>query len=132
VIIVVRGIPAPQGSKRHVGGGRMIESSRAVGPWREAVRAETQHYFECGADTFDGPVVVGVNFYMPRPKSVPKRILWPAKRPDLDKLARAVLDGLTDGGAWFDDGQVVKLQLAKHYAGEGHPPGCDIEIRRAS
>src|ERR1700676_3259288 len=35
--ITVRGIPAPQGSKRHVGGGRMIEMSKAVGPWREAV-----------------------------------------------------------------------------------------------
>ena len=32
--------PAPQGSKRHVGGGRMIESSAKVKPWREAVRSE--------------------------------------------------------------------------------------------
>ena len=34
----VYGQPAPQGSKRHVGGGRMIESSKAVAPWREAVK----------------------------------------------------------------------------------------------
>ena len=34
--IVVRGIPAAQGSKRHVGGGRMVESSRAAGPGTEA------------------------------------------------------------------------------------------------
>jgi hypothetical protein len=38
----VYGLPAPQGSKRHVGGGRMIEASKKVGPWREAVvRAST-------------------------------------------------------------------------------------------
>ena len=32
--------PAPQGSKRHVGNGRMVESSAKVKPWREAVRQE--------------------------------------------------------------------------------------------
>jgi crossover junction endodeoxyribonuclease RusA len=102
VIIVVRGIPAPQGSKRHVGGGRMIESSRAVGPWREAVRAETQRVMT---------------------------ITGPAKRPDLDKLCRSVLDGLTAGGAWEDDAQVVVLRAWKSFATEGTPPRCHIELK---
>lgn len=35
----VYGEPAPQGSKRHVGGGRMIESSAKVKPWRQDVVA---------------------------------------------------------------------------------------------
>ncbi len=35
----VTGSPAAQGSKRHVGGGRLIEQSKAVAPWRKAVRA---------------------------------------------------------------------------------------------
>jgi crossover junction endodeoxyribonuclease RusA len=129
MLITVRGIPAPQGSKRHVGGGRMIEQSKAVGPWREAIRSETQHVMERLAyDPFDSPVHVVIQFSLPRPKSTPKRVNWPAKRPDLDKLARAVLDGLTDGGAWLDDGQVVKMGLVKHYATEGNPPGCLIRI----
>jgi crossover junction endodeoxyribonuclease RusA len=129
VIIVVRGTPAPQGSKRHVGGGRMIEMSKAVGPWREAVRSQTQiRVDKAGYLRFTGPLAVSIDFYLPRPKSAPKSALWPAKRPDLDKLARAVLDGLTDGGAWEDDGQVVKLQLVKHYADANNLPGCDIEI----
>jgi crossover junction endodeoxyribonuclease RusA len=134
VIITVRGTPAPQGSKRHVGGGRMIEMSKAVGPWREAVRAETQRAME-SADAsgwiaeFDGPVAVFIGFYLPRPKSTPRKVVYPAKRPDLDKLARAVLDGLTMGGAWQDDSQVIRLQVQKNYAGPANPPGCDIEIR---
>lgn len=33
----VPGRPAPQGSKRHVGHGIMVESSRDLGPWRERV-----------------------------------------------------------------------------------------------
>jgi crossover junction endodeoxyribonuclease RusA len=132
VIIVVRGTPAPQGSKRHVGGGRMIEMSKAVGPWREAVRAETQRAMGTEGPPFGfDAVAVEIDFYMPRPKSTPKRTLWPAKRPDVDKLARAVLDGLTDGGAWVDDGQVVRLRVEKHYADAPYPPhspGCTIVI----
>ena len=128
MIIVVRGVPAPQGSKRHVGGGRMIESSRAVGPWREAVRAETQRAMELTAIT-DCAVHVGIRFWLPRPKSLPKRVVHHLKKPDLDKLGRAVLDGLTDGGAWLDDSQVVKLILEKRYVTGDHFPGCVIEIR---
>jgi crossover junction endodeoxyribonuclease RusA len=134
VIIIVRGIPAPQGSKRHVGGGRMVEQSKAVGPWREAVRAQTQQAMESPdpsgwIERFEGPVSVFINFYLPRPKSLPKKVTLHAKRPDLDKLGRAVLDGLTDGGAWLDDSQVNRLMLTKHYATEQIAPGCRIDIK---
>lgn len=124
--IVVRGIPAAQGSKRHVGGGRMIESSRAVGPWREAVRAETQRAMN-GDGPFGGPVQVELIFLLPRPKSLPKRVVEHAKRPDLDKLIRAVLDGLTAGGAWDDDAQVTYLKACKEYA-VAESPGCMIDL----
>ena len=33
----VVGLPAAQGSKRHVGNGVMVESSKALKPWRSAV-----------------------------------------------------------------------------------------------
>lgn len=138
MIIVVRGIPAPQGSKRHVGGGRMIEMSKAVGPWREAVRAETQRAMTAGPDhtgenpditpALNGPVAVLIHFYLPRPKSTSKRIAFPAKRPDLDKLCRSVLDGLTMGGAWEDDAQVISLFAVKIFADEDNAPGCTIII----
>lgn len=134
--IIVRGIPAPQGSKRHVGGGRMIESSKAVGPWREAIRAETQRKV---SDPFAGPVVVRISFVLHRPHGhyrtgknahllrdgAPK---YPAGTPDLDKLMRAVLDGLTMGGAWKDDAQVVTLYGTKRYAPADGVTGCKIEI----
>ena len=38
ITIRVYGTPAPQGSKRHVGRGVMVESSKKVKPWREAVK----------------------------------------------------------------------------------------------
>ena len=132
--IRVNGTPAPQGSKRHVGNGRMIEMSKAVGPWREAVRAETQRIYlgrpdwdTAAAGTCGRPVDVSVTFVLARPKghfrtgrnahllrdTAPT---FPAGKPDIDKLARAVLDGLTAGGAFADDGQVAILsaQAQRH------------------
>lgn len=138
--VVVNGKPAPQGSKRHVGNGRMIEMSKAVGPWREAVRGETQRAMSTGAwlAGTTQPILIDVVFYLPRPAahygsgrnggvvkgSAPG---YPAGRPDVDKLARAVLDGLTMGGAMADDAQVVELQARKRWA-DGHPAGAVINL----
>jgi crossover junction endodeoxyribonuclease RusA len=138
ITVEVHGIPAPQGSKRHIGGGRMVEMSKAVGPWREAVRGETQRAMN-GHGMLGGAVRCAITFYLPRPaghygtgrnkgkirRSAPH---WPAVRPDLDKLARAVLDGLTEGGAWKDDSQVIQLNVRKIYAVEDLPPGCRIML----
>lgn len=123
--IFVPGAPAPQGSKRHVGHGRMIESSTAVGPWRErvalAVHAERW-------PLLTGPVAVDLSFVMPRPKSTPKRRTPAAiKRPDLDKLERAILDALT-GIAFQDDAQVVELGASKRLASPAGQPGVWISV----
>ena len=137
VVIEVRGIPAPQGSKVRNRYGAVYESSRAVKPWREAIRAEVQQQMPA---PLAGAVTCWIAFYMARPKGhyrtgrnahllrdgAPAR---PAGKPDVDKLARAVLDGLTDGGAWKDDGQVVTLTALKVYATRGTPTGCRIELR---
>lgn len=154
----VNGTPAPQGSKRHVGNGRMVEMSKAVGPWREAVRAEAVAAWKAaaaeaeaaaldgyisGLETLmrirDGAVSVTLVFVMARPKahygtgrnsgtvkdSAPR---FPAGRPDIDKLARAVLDGLVMGGVMADDGQVASLSCCKVYARNGEAPGALIEV----
>jgi len=133
ITITVRGLPAPQGSKKFVGNGRMVESSKAVGPWREAVRAETQRVM-AGRAPLDGPVRLAVTFYLPRPKSHTgargvKRSApsWLSGRPDLDKLARAALDGLVAGGAICDDALVVELYAVKLYADDA-PPGMIAEV----
>jgi crossover junction endodeoxyribonuclease RusA len=134
MMITVRGTPAPQGSKRHVGGGRMVEMSKAVGPWREAVRAETQRAMN-GHGPISGPVGVRVVFGLARPRAHYRTgrnahmlkdtaPVFPSGRPDVDKLARAVLDGLTMGGIWTDDSQVVRLEAVKNYG----QPGCQIAV----
>jgi Holliday junction resolvase RusA-like endonuclease len=84
-------------------------------------------------------VAVRLRFWLTRPAShygtgrnkavvkpsAPRR---PAGRPDVDKLARAVLDGLTMGGAFTDDSQVVELQASKWYVDSGDAAGCVITL----
>ncbi|MGD1060119.1 MAG: RusA family crossover junction endodeoxyribonuclease [Methanomassiliicoccales archaeon] len=70
-----------------------------------------------------------VEFIFARPKSLPKRVKLNTRRPDLDKLVRAVLDGLTEN-LIPDDSQVVTIQARKRYAKEGDTPGARITVKR--
>jgi crossover junction endodeoxyribonuclease RusA len=130
LLVNVIGDPAPQGSKRHVGGGRMVESSKKVGPWRETVAATVaQSMADEGWAPTDGPVAVVVTFYVPRPKSAPKRVTRPFRKPDIDKLVRSTLDALVMAGALVDDARVVSLHASKEFAGPGHlATGANIQI----
>lgn len=111
--VFISGKPAPQGSKRHLGNGIMVESSKAVKPWRVDVAWAAREAF---LSPMDGPVRLELGFVMPRPKSAPKKSTPAAvKRPDLDKLARAVLDAIT-GVVVVDDSQIVHLVATKRIA----------------
>ena len=37
-------------------------------------------------------------------------------KPDVDNLAKAVMDALTDAGIWKDDTQIVSLEVSKRYS----------------
>jgi crossover junction endodeoxyribonuclease RusA len=133
-ILAVYGLtPAPQGSKRHVGGGRMVESSPKLKPWREAVRQEA---LATGEPSTGQPVYVHLLFRFRRPKghySAKGELKASAPachitRPDIDKLARSTLDGIT-GVLINDDSQVAFLVASKEYALPGELEGCQIEIR---
>lgn len=80
-----------------------------------------------GAALLEGPVSLTVAFYLPRPKSLPKRVTAHTKKPDLDKLVRSVKDGLTRV-AWHDDAQVVRVDATKGYAEAGEAPHAVIAI----
>jgi Holliday junction resolvase RusA-like endonuclease len=78
-----------------------------------------------------GAVVVDLLFYMPRPLKIRSSIVSHTTRPDVDKLARCVLDGLT-GVIYRDDGQVAAIRLAKQYAPIDGRPGVTITITEAA
>ncbi len=134
----VYGMPAPQGSKRHVGNGVMIESSKKVKPWRQDVVAAAREAMAgpAGWAALDGPLVAVMVFTLPKPKSAPKtRQTWPDKKPDLSKLIRSTEDALTTAGVIADDARIVAFaRAAKVFPNEDlnalGSPGAWIEIRR--
>lgn len=79
-----------------------------------------------GEQPFQGPLTVELRFYLPRPKSAPKSREWPTTRPDLDKLARSVLDALTHV-CWSDDAQIIELYLNKFWSIDT-PVGVDVDV----
>lgn len=132
----VYGLPAPQGSAKgflHRATGRVIvthANRRTVG-WRQEVAAALAKALEsadpplapdCALFPRPAAVRVSITFYLPRPKSLPKRILTPASRPDLDKLLRAALDAMT-GLLYDDDAQVAAVTASKAYG----PPRAEFE-----
>lgn len=120
------GDPAPQGSKKVVRG-RLIEASKKLKPWRAAIEKACQPYAQ--DNIYLGPVRLEVDFFLPRPPSIKmtKRPL-PIVPPDLDKLLRAVGDGIGQSGfIWGDDSQVVEIFARKFYA-DDREPGAVINI----
>ena len=124
VVIVVQSAGAPQGSKRHLGNGVMIESSQRVKPFRQDVKYAAADVIPSNWDR-TADIGVKVDFHFRRPQShltskgalTKNAPLYPIGRNvgDLDKLCRALLDALT-GVAFHDDSQVVDLTSRKRYS----------------
>lgn len=139
ISFLVPGIPRPKGSLRAFAtkGGRVgVKENNAdmVQPWMGTIAVAA---LKAGAEIVDGPVRVGLTFIFPRPKfhynkAGGLKINAPfhhTKKPDLDKLVRAVLDALT-GVAFVDDSQVVSLAPAKkrYLIEEGLKEACGVWV----
>ena len=116
------------------GGGSWSRPRRTCCPG--ARRSSTRRRAANG-NHFWAAVRVELAFDFPRPKAhfgtgrnqeLLKRSapLYKRTAPDLDKLARAVLDALTHSGVLRDDALVVELHCSKQYADD---PGVNVKIR---
>jgi crossover junction endodeoxyribonuclease RusA len=151
VKLTVIGMPATQGSKRGFPirrkngtiGVALVESGgEHHRSWREAVAYEARLLAktdEILAEQFktkpmdlpiEGPQVVTMTFYLPRPKSAKKSVIFPDKKPDSLKLARAVEDALTKI-LYTDDSRIVTHVIRKRFAVDS-PPRVELEIRPAT
>lgn len=95
---------------------------------KKTIDAE-KHIQECWDSAYgnlkpsDKPLSVMIAFYMPIPKNTPKKTRelmlggrhWHTKKPDMDNLAKTVLDGLNKA-AYIDDSQIVFLSTKKEYS----------------
>jgi crossover junction endodeoxyribonuclease RusA len=128
----VPGIPRPQGSKRIVRSKRgktlMLEDNTKTAPWRDSVRwAAMSAMREKGIrQLLAGPLYVTVVFIFPRPKK-PKHPDYVVVKPDVDKLLRALFDGLTSA-VWVDDNLVVMVKASKDYARDPLEVGAVVTV----
>ena len=133
--IEVLGVPVPQGSMKawvtKEGKPVITSANKGLRAWRDLVAKAASDAMmsrpkELVYDSFsgfiDGAVGLDLQVFLPLPKSAPKRKrLRHQKRPDLDKLIRAVLDALT-GVVFRDDSQVCAISAQKDYDYD-HAPG---------
>jgi crossover junction endodeoxyribonuclease RusA len=105
----VRGKPVPQGSLKFIQGRPIHVRAQDLALWRADIARNAE---QAGYKRVTGGVSVELMFVFQPPKTVKRIAPW--VKPDLDKLIRAVLDGLTDV-AYEDDCQVVQIKASKSY-----------------
>lgn len=76
-----------------------------------------------------GAVSLSIDFdyFTPTKK---RRGTWKTTRPDVDNIAKLLIDCMTKLGFWLDDSQVARLRVSKHYA-EGDNAQITISWREA-
>jgi crossover junction endodeoxyribonuclease RusA len=141
IAFVVRGRPVPQGGlTRSPSGGLYHSGGPRLRRWRAAISlaATEARGFE---PVITGPVIVVGRFVLARPANhylpvngrravrelrldAPK---YPAGTPDVDKLARALLDALT-GVVIKDDAQVASLMAVKLYETDELAEGVRVRV----
>ena len=143
-MIVVRGKPAPQGSKVSFRNGYMKEASQFLIPWRNQIVSACIEQKINNGEIIEQPVEIFIDFLFHRPQthygtgrnegnlksSAPT---YPITRStgDIDKLCRSTLDGLSvpSGGILLkDDSLVVRLKAVKSFATKGGFQGAFIHI----
>jgi len=134
------GVPVSKGSKHAFYDKKtcrawVVENNNAVQKaWASLVSTKAHEAMQ-GAMPSTLPVSIRVAFTFPRPgnhfgsganaaKLLPSAPREKTTAPDIDKLARCILDALT-GVVYKDDSQVVSLRAVKGFVGD-HAPGATV------
>ena len=117
----VPGRPKTKGSLTVINGARnVVSDTPASKRWRALMAYAAAALVKA---PLDGPVVVVAVFHLPVVDVAGGRV------GDLDKLARNLLDALTDAGVYGDDVQVTRLICEKVPADmAGRGPGVDLRV----
>ena len=129
----VLGLPASKGSVTRMPNGAYLPAGTAASRmnfqlWKENIASAARVEMN-GGPPWDGAVRLMAEFQLPAPKSMPRKHwgwLPHVKRPDLDKLTRALFDPLK-GIVWVDDSQVCFSTINKVYSWDGDT-GCFVVI----
>lgn len=131
VTFTISKAPVPKARPRYYNGHAVTpEKTRA---YEAAVR---RSYLSKGFPVFKGAISIDIVFYMPIPESKPKKVkeemlklkVRPDKKPDIDNLIKAILDGLNKV-AWKDDSQIVAIRAVEYYS---DTPRTEIGIKEVT
>lgn len=131
VTFTINKVPVPKARPRICKGHAFTpEKTRS---YEAAVR---RTYLVNGFPVLEGALLVEATFYMPIPKRKSKKIkeqmlkgeIRPDKKPDIDNLLKAILDGLNKV-AWKDDGQIVALKAEEFYSNK---PRTEVLIKEVT
>ena len=130
---IIPGPPIGKGRPRATvrGGHVRTYTPKRTQQW-EAVAASTL-MAEWGGAPLDGPVSVGILALFPRPQ----RMVWKRKpmprepyiqAPDIDNVAKAILDALQKAGVLRDDKTVWSLDLIALYCSGDEAPRVELRV----
>jgi Holliday junction resolvase RusA-like endonuclease len=122
VIFTIRGEPRGKGRPRFTKTGRVYtptETAQYESLVGLSYRNSAKGY------KFTSPVRVTIKAFHKPPKGKSKKVtedmlngrILPTKRPDVDNIAKIILDGLNKV-AWDDDTQVIEMMVTKRYSEE--------------
>ena len=132
----IEGRGVPQGRPRAVrmgAGVRMYDPPKSKA-YKQMVSAKVRSYMKInGIQMITEPLAVHLNFYFTPPKSYSKKRIRAieakeelfTKKPDLDNLAKSILDSCNNL-LFKDDSQIVGLTIGKHY---GHEDYVDVKVQ---
>lgn len=122
----IDGIPIPKGRPRATARGAytILYTPKATKEYEEHVaKTASKHIPKTGMIL--GPISISLVFYLKPPKKYAKKMGTPhVTRPDVDNLAKAILDGL-EGILYKNDAQVTTLYTHKCY---GDTPRVGVSV----
>lgn len=132
--LVINEPPIPQSRPRFDSRNKRAYEKSNIKSYKQRIGYAARKEFKKPIER-DIPLEINMKFYMPIPQylskikknrlMLEKEVKYVTKKPDIDNLLKAILDGL-NGIAYFDDGQVVKLSVEKVYS---FNPRTEIEIK---
>jgi Holliday junction resolvase RusA-like endonuclease len=136
----IDGLPVPQGSLVSNGFGKGLRHSNhaKLKPWRYTV---VSAILAAKPKDWDPslPVSVTATVRFPRPQShygtgrnadtlKPSAPAWHTVKPDIDKVARALGDGIEESGLVRGDQQITSWNIAKRYCIGNEAPGVLLTL----
>ena len=119
----------PKGWTRPV----ITDSNRNLKAWQSLVADAASRAITERPDwqILDGAVRLTLAFFLPRPKSLAKKVTAHIKAPDCSKLIRSTEDAMS-GIVFRDDAQVVEIVAGKYYAGATDSPHVRVRVEPTS